>query len=174
MADTTKPLTVVSSTNNWGQIAIDKNTLTQTPPQGGYWFVVVDRSSLAVVYNQVQTANNKAPDLGKFNTSDYILIAVSLGVGLNVAPQGDLFKFLDVNGGGRHLRRVEQVGGQLNCGSLGKFGYALVGVLGNSNVPGFEGSQISTPNAGPILTLRLLPVTVAGKTMYTPIELSNT
>jgi hypothetical protein len=173
MADNTKPLTVVSSPNLWGQIAIDTNVMTQTPPQPGYWFVVVDRATLAIVYNQVQKENNKAPDIGKFNTTNYILIGVSLGVGLNVPPQGALFTFLDANGGGRQLRRVEQIGGQLNCGSLGHFGYALVAVLGNQNAPGFEACQIGGTFAGPILTLRLLPVSVGGTLLYTPVELSN-
>ena len=86
-----------------------------------------------------------------------MLVVATLGVGLNNVPQGDLFKFLDANGGGRQLRRVEQVGMQLNCGSLGTFGYALVGVLGNLNVPGFEGSMLANNGTGPILTVQLLP-----------------
>ena len=56
MSISTTPLTVVSNPNNqyyWGQIAIGKNVLTQQPSQGGYWFVVIDRGWLAVVYNQM-------------------------------------------------------------------------------------------------------------------------
>jgi hypothetical protein len=176
MADNTVPLTVVSNSNNqyyWAQIAIGKNVLTQQPSQAAYWFVVVDRSNLNVVYNQLQNAANVAPNIGNYNTANYILIAATLGVGLNNVPQGGLFSFLDVNGGGRQLRRVEQVGMQLNCGSLGTFGYALVGVLGNLNVPGFEGSWLATQGVGPILTLQLLPTNVGGQTVYSPIELSN-
>lgn len=176
MSDNTVPLTVVSNPNNtyfWAQMAIGKNVLTQTPSQAGYWFVVLDRTSLAVVYNQVQSAPNTAPNLGSYNTSDYILIVATLGIGLNKQPQGDLFNFLDVNGGGRELRRVEQVAVQLNCGSLGTFAYALVGVLGNLNTPGFEASAIAVNMVGPILTVQLMPTTIGGKTVYTPVQLSN-
>ena len=176
MSISTTPLTVVSNPNNqyyWGQIAIGTNVLTQQPSQGGYWFVVIDRGSLAVVYNQMQAAPNVAPNIGNFNNTNYILVVATLGVGLNNVPQGALFNFLDVNGGGRELRRVEQVGMQLNCGSLGTFGYALVGVLGNLNVPGFEGSWLATSGTGPILTVQLMPIVVDGKTVYTPVDLSN-
>jgi hypothetical protein len=176
MADNTVPLTVVSTTYNqvyWAQIGIGKNILTQQPKQWAYWFVALDRSNLNVVYNQLQSTANVAPNLGNYNTPDYILIAATLGVGLNNTPQGALFTFLDLNGGGRQLRRVEQVGMQLGCGSLGTFGYALVGVLGNLDTPGFEGSALTSSENGPILTVQLLPTVVGGKTVYTPIDLSN-
>ena len=102
-----------------------------------------------------------------------MLVVASMGVGLNSSPSGELFKFLDLNGGGRELRRVAQIGHQFGCGSLGTFSYALVGVLGNLNIPGFEASQISVGQIGPILTVQLMPTTINGKTMYTPIQLSN-
>jgi hypothetical protein len=172
------PLTVVSSLNNqspnyYAQIAIGSNILVQSSKSAGYWFVVIDRSNLNVVFNQVQAAPNVAPALGKFNTSAYVLIVATMGVGLNNTPQGDLFKFLDLNGGGRQLRRIEQVGTQLNCGSLGTFSYALVGVLGDLNIPGFEASQITNPLTGPILTIQLAPFDINGATVYTPVDLSS-
>lgn len=176
MSISTTPLTIVSSPSNqfyWAQIAIGNNVLTQQPSQSGYWFVVIDRSSLAVVYNQMQSSPNTAPNIGNFNSTNYILTLATLGVGLNNVPQGALFNFLDANGGGRELRRVEQVGMQLNCGSLGTFGYALVGVLGNLNEPGFEGSMMAVNGTGPILTVQLMPTVISGKTVYTPVELSN-
>jgi hypothetical protein len=172
------PLTVVSSLNNqspnyYAQIAIGTNKMSQSQKTPGYWFVVVDRSDLKVVFNEVQAAPNTAPAIGKFNSADYVLIVATMGVGLNNTPQGDLFKFLDLNGGGRQLRRIEQVGNQLNCGSLGTFSYAMVGVLGNMNMPGFEASQITNPQTGPILTLQMAPFDINGATVYTPVELSN-
>ncbi len=176
MSNTPVGLTVVSSLSNqffFTQMAIGSNVLSQQPKQSGYWFVVLDRSDLSVVYNEFQTANDVAPNIGSYNSSDYILVVASAGVGLNRQPQGPLFKFLDLNGAGRELRRVDQVAVQLNCGSLGTFGYALVGVLGDMNMPGFEASQITNPATGPILTVQLAPVDVNGKTVYTPVALSN-
>lgn len=178
MTDNTVPLTVVSSPNNtypWAQIAIGKSVLTQQTPAHNvnYWFVVIDRSSLAVVYNQLQSSASAAPAIGAYNSSDYILIVATLGLGLDKQPQGALFDFLDVNGAGRQLRRIDQVAVQIGCGSLGTFGYALVGVLGNLNIPGFEASVLSNAQIGPIMTVQLMPTTIQGKTVYTPVELSD-
>ena len=170
------PLTVVSSLSNnsyYGQIAIGDKTLAQQPKSWAYWFLVLDRRTLAVAYNQVHSSANTAPDLGSLNNSDHLLIVATMGIGLNHQPQGDLFNFLDLNGAGRQLRRISQVAEQLNCGSLGTFGYALVGTLGNLNAPGFEASQITAPATGPILTCQLMPNDIGGQTYYTPVELSN-
>ncbi len=179
MTDNTVPLTVISNPLTqyfWSTIAIGNNTLTQQPPAGGpgyYWFVVIDRSTLAVVFNQMQNAGNVVPALSQFNTSDYILIVATMGVGLDRQPQGPLFDFLDINGGGQALRRLEQVATQIGCGTLGTFGYTLVGVLGNLNIPGFEAVALASATVGPVLTVQLMPTTIAGKTVYTPVELSN-
>ncbi len=156
------PLSIASSTFNnlfFGQIAIGNNVLSQQINTGGgyYWFVVINRSTLKVEYNQVQTANNVAPNIGALNTNDHILVVATLGVGLNVPPQGALFDFLDQNGGGYHLRRVDQFGQQFNCGSWGTFGYALCSVLGNQNLPGFEDSSLGNGTPGPFLTIQLMP-----------------
>lgn len=172
------PLSIASTTYNnffFAQMAIGKNTITQQTPTGGgyYWFVVINRSTLAVEYNALQTQNNVAPNIGNLNTSDHILLVATLGVGLNVPPQGALFDFLDQNGGGYQLRRVDQFAQQFNCGSFGTFGYALCSVLGNQNLPGFEDSSLGNGSPGPFLTIQLLPTSVGGQTVYTPIQLSN-
>jgi hypothetical protein len=173
MADNV-PLSVASSLHTgsfFAQVAIG-NDKYSTDKQG-YWFLVVDRSTLKVVENINQTANTTAPKLAH-NTVDHILIVATAGVGLDKTPQGDLFKFIDLNGGGRELRRVEQIGRQFNCGHFGTFGYTLVGILGNQNKPGFDLSQISGSGSGPFLALSLIPTIVNGKTIYSPATLSNT
>lgn len=172
------PLTIASTTGNsyfFAYMAIGKNVLTQQHPTGGpyYWFVVINRSTLAVEYNQIQTQNNAAPNIGNLNTSDHILLVATMGVGLNMQPQGALFDFLDQNGAGMQLRHVDQVAQQLNCGAFGTFAYALTGVLGNQNMPGFEDSVVGYGAVGPFLTVQLMPTTINGQTVYTPIQLSN-
>lgn len=176
MADKNIPLSIVSCTRNesyWSTMGIGSEILTQQPKHWGYWFVILDRGSAKVVYNQIHAASNSVPDLDNYNNSDHILALATLGVGLNNQPQGELFKFLDLNGAGQQLRHIDQIATQFNCGSLGTFGYALVGVLGNQNLPGFEVSQITSPPTGPILTVQLMPVNVGDKTVYTPVQLSN-
>jgi len=113
------------------------------------------------------------PSLGGYNDSNHILVVATLGLGLDRQPQGALFNFLDVNGAGRQLLDPSQLATQIGCGSLGTFGYALVGVLGNQNQPGFEASSVAASPTGPIVTVQLLPVTVQGQTLYTPIQLSD-
>lgn len=176
MSNNSIPLSVISGLGtqyHWMQIGIGKTVLTQQPQQGSYWILVIDRRNLQVVYNQLQTSGGTAPNIGAYNTTDYILVVATSGIGLNNQPQGPFYTFLDQNGGGRELRRVNQIAQQFNCGSLGTFGYALVGVLGNLDQPGFEGSVITNPSLGPILTVQLMPFNINGQTYYTPVELSN-
>lgn len=168
------PLSVISSTYNnsyYATMAIGNNRIFQQPTggyTGYYWFVVINRKTLAIEYNQLQTQANVAPNLGNLNTPDHILVVATLGVGLNNAPQGALYQFLDENGGGMELRRIDQIAQQFNCGYLGTFGYCLCCVLGNLNIPGFEVSALGHIS-GPILAIQLLP----GSLGYTPISIPN-
>lgn len=180
MSDNSVPLSVYgsrSTASRSGHLAIGTTLLQQQSSQWGYWIVVIDRSTLTVVYDEVHASANAAPDLGVFNSTDYFLVVAALGVGLDKQPQGDFFKFLDLNGAGRELRRIEQIAVQFNCGSLGMFGYTLVGVLGDLNQPGFELSAIGTADGiasvEPILTVQLMPTTINGKTIYTPVQIDN-
>lgn len=172
------PLSIASTTGNsyfFAQMAIGNQVISQQQPTGGgyYWFVVINRATLKVEFNALQTQNDVPPNIGALNSADHILLVATLGVGLNVPPQGALFDFLDANGGGYELRRVDQFAQQFNCGSFGTFGYALVSVLGNQNLPGFEASQIGNGAYGPFLTVQLMPTVIGGQTVYTPVQLSN-
>lgn len=175
------PLSIISAHYGFSSgtatanIAIGKQHYTQSTPsgQGQYWFLVVDRSNLNVVYNQLQAAWDQAPPIQQYNNPNYILIVATLAVGFNHQPQGALFKFLDLNGAGRQLRRIDQLAQQFGCGSLGTFGYALVGVLGDLNQPGFELSDVNGPAWSPILTVQLMPFSTPSGPVYTPVELSN-
>lgn len=160
------------------EMAIGPTHLTQqtTHGNGGFWFVVLNRTTLAVEYNQVQPAssNNVVPNIGTLNTSDHLLLMGTPGVGLDNPPQGALFDFLDKNGAGYHLRRVEQFAQQFNCGSWGTYTYVLCSVLGDGNSPGFEDCTLAKENPeGPFLTIQLMPISINGQTSYTPINLAN-
>lgn len=177
MSDNSVPLSILSSRDtsyHWAKIGIGKNILSQSnPPQRAFWIVVIERATLTVVYNQLQLQSNVAPNLGSFNTPDYILCVATMGLGLDMTPSGAFFQFLDANGAGRALRRVEQLATQFGCGSLGTYAYALCSVLGNLDQPGFEACNVEGTASGPYLTVQLMPIQVQGKTVYTPVELSN-
>ena len=160
---------------SYAMIGIGKTILHQQAPTNSpsFWFVVIDRTNLNVVYNALQTSPDQVPPISQYNDSNHILVVATLSIGLNNQPQGALFAFLDVNGAGAQLRRIEQLAVQFNCGSLGTYGYALVSVLGNSDIPGFEASQVAGPQTGPILTVQLMPIQTPSGVMYTPVALSN-
>lgn len=167
------PLTVVPGVLPSGAalVAIGSSGVMQqlTP---GYWILVVDRTTLAVVYNQVQTANDQVPPISQYNDSNHILILATMAVNCSDQPQGAFYQFLDLNGGSVALNQIAQVAQQFGCGYFGYFGYALVSVLGNENTPGFE--LVTFDNAigsGQPLTLQLMPVQVGNQTLWTPIAL---
>ncbi|MBK8283835.1 MAG: hypothetical protein IPK97_02565 [Ahniella sp.] len=133
-----------SSNTSYAMIGIGNTILNQQAPTNSpsFWFVVIARTNLNVVYNALQTAPDQVPPISQYNDSNHILVVATLSIGLNNQPQGALFAFLDVNGAGAQLRRIEQLAVQFNCGSLGTYGYALVGVLGNGNIPGSKRARL--------------------------------
>jgi hypothetical protein len=155
-----------------GIVAVGNNRLTQqlTNDQG-YWFVVLDASNLAVVYNAVQQSGSTVPNFG-VSGPGYLLVVVTLGVTFDNQPQGALFKFLVNNGAGAGLLAIEQLASQIGCGSIGGFCYTFVTTLNDPN-PGFEAydTPVQTGYTA-IQTLSLLAVNQpGGGTAYTPIAL---
>lgn len=169
------PLTVNSplATNYLAPIAIG-SAKVGNPQYGtaGYWIVVLDSSTLAVVYNQLQTSYDTAPDLGQYAGDGYILIVAAVAMTLNLVAQGDFYNFLIANGAGDELNRLEQINNQYGCGTVGSFGYILVSVLGQSEgVPGLEMSTIGENNQGVIMTASLVGTVINGQTIYSPAML---
>lgn len=171
------PLSVVSNAFNtppYAQIALGAQVYNQqsTNYNGQYWFFVIDSVSLKVVYNATQASASTAPNLGGFNTAQYILVVATLGVSFDQQPQGDLYNFLVANGAGAELTKIEQLAAQFGCGSLGCFGYVLVSPLGNQGQLGIEYSSF-VGNNGPVVPLSLVPVTEDGQTFYAPTEIGD-
>jgi hypothetical protein len=172
------PLSVIANTANGGIAFIGVGS--QTYSQGGQgqphglWFLILDNATLKPVYNALWSQTDTVPPIQQWNDANHVMIVASNAVGLNSQPVGALFAFLDANGGGAKLSGVAQVGAQFNCGYLGTYGYALVSTLGNQNLPGFEASAFtSSVPAAPVLTLALMPVTINGRTTYTPVALAD-
>lgn len=175
------PLTITATEQNdsAAEIAIgtDKVTLPGKPSSyvGGYWVVVVDRRSLKVVYNQVLDTYDKAPDIGDYNTPDYMLLVTTMWLGTGHVPQGAFFDFLIDNGAGRELRRIVQLNHTLGCGSWATVAYCLAGVLG-PGLPatrGVEMCDIGGNNLDVIMTAELVPAQIGDTVIYTPSPLSG-
>jgi hypothetical protein len=154
-------------------IGAQKVGVPSPPAVPGYWIVVLDSSSLAVVYNQLQTSYDTAPNLGQYNSDGYILIVAAVAQTLNLLPQGDFAAFLNANGADTQLARLEQINDQFGCGTVGNFSYILVSVLGDqSGTPGIEASSIDyANNQGAILTASLIGTVINGQTVYSPFIL---
>ncbi len=185
-----KPLSVSSGYLDYPNIVLDGKGLPRPTPvkAANYWFVVLDRSTLDVVYNIQQASNTDVPSgLTQYDDTSHILIVATLSLYNTAVPQGDLFTFLVDHGGGSTLRRLEQIGVQLTCTEVQYLAYSLVSVLGTDDL-GFETMAMSgnvtvwydagqseyygrTTGPGAILTLLLMPVDVDGTTMWTPITL---
>jgi hypothetical protein len=172
------PLSVIANvvTNGTAFVGVGNQKYSQGG-QGaprGLWFLILDNSTLKPVYNALWTQVDTVPPIQQWNDSNHIMIVASNAMGLNSQPVGNLFTFLDVNGAGAKLRGIAQIAAQFNCGYLGTYGYALVGTLGNQNIPGFEASAPTGGNpASPVLTLALMPITINGTTTYSPVALSD-
>jgi hypothetical protein len=139
-------------------------------PLNSTWFVVVDLTYLQVVANVVSTSTTQVPPaLGPYIANPgFMLIAVSLGWTFDHVPQGALYSFLRSTGSGAALERAEQIYAQLGTGYFSSLGYILAATLDSSDGSGIEEFGYMGPI--PIMTFSLLPVTVGGKTTYTPIK----
>ncbi len=138
-----------------------------------YWFVVIDRKTLKVVFNHLQTSGTTVPTgLKQYDSDEYILAFASYDVNTLNVPQGKLYDFLLARGGGSQLRRLAQIVNDLGCGFFMYVAYTLVSVLGYDTL-GFELGNIQG-DSPPILTLELLATDVPGHgTLYTPVTLPN-
>jgi hypothetical protein len=170
---------VVSSNNSSypsGYVVIGTNSLYQQPQnqQPTYWFVVIDATNLNVVYNQLWQANDQVPPISQYETPNYILVVVSLCVGLDSQPQGALYDFLVANGAATGLATINQVAQQVGCGALGQFAYSLVSPLGGTGDPGFESYNLGGSGYSSVQALQLQPVAQpGGGVIYVPVQLGD-
>jgi len=135
-----------------------------------YWIVIVDRSSLKILYNKVITDSDAAPDISGFDKDENMMIVAAIGLGTGYVPQGAFYDFLYQAGAGAGLRRLVQVNQQIGCGEIGWLGYILVGLLGPGRpaLPGIEMAEVTYNGAGPVMTVELVPTEISGSVIYTP------
>lgn len=165
------PVTVQGSWNYPGVTAVIGSNYFGPPQQfnNGYWFLVVDLTSLKVVADISSTDTTTVPSgLSPYiNNSQYLLIFVTQSLTTDHVPQGALYQFLQSVGASYQLARIEQINEQLGTGTFGAVGYILASTMAQDDGIGFEEASF---NYIPILTFELMPVTVNGQTIYTPIK----
>ena len=168
------PFTVKSPRNTNGQIVAVVGGTTYFPnpyTNNSFWFLILDRTTLQVVFNVVQQSNTTLPaGIEQYNDPRYLLIVATTSLSTLRVPQGPLYAYLLDNGASAALKRLEQISAQLNCGEIGTLAYCLVDILGESSSLGLEAGAYD--GIGPVMTLQLMPVVTSGTTYWTPITLS--
>jgi hypothetical protein len=143
--------------------------LPPNQPVNGVWYLIVDLTNLSnVVVNEFTTDTTNVPgNVQKYaGNSQYMLIFATVQLLSGSVPTGAVVQLLRNSGAGTQLARMEQMVEQIGSGSFVYVSYTLAGQMGTGT--GFE---LFSYLDFTILTFQLLPVTVGGKTTYTPIEL---
>jgi hypothetical protein len=142
----------------------------QPAGQNGYWFMVIDLTSLKQLVSVFSADQNNvpsqvAPYIGQINK---LLIFTSVTMGGYQIPQAKLFSTLKAVGAGPLLDRCEQVATQLGTGTFSTLSYILVATMDESGLTGFEQFSLYGPA---VETLSLMPTVIDGQTVYTPVPL---
>jgi hypothetical protein len=140
------------------------------PTSQANWFIVVDLTTLkGIVELATQDYQDLPSEVAEYvGQGDKLLIYTTLALSLRNVPQGNLFNALKTIGAGPLLDRAEQISVQIGTGTLDAFSYILVATMDEGGVPGFE--EFSYSYAA-VETLQLMPVTIDGKTTYSPVTL---
>src|SRR5215217_2157656 len=142
MADGNHVPVTVQGTLNYAYplVMIGQDTYNpQTSINNGFWYLVVDLTSLSIAANTVSTAGSNVPsDIAQYaNNPQSLLIFTTVTLNMMSLPQGALYQFLQVAGSGYELARAEQIAEQLGSGSVSGIGYILAATMVQDNV-GFE------------------------------------
>ncbi len=150
-----------------------------------YWAVVMDRSTLQVVFNQafVLDARYKSyqeyfaaihAKLNPFNDKKHILALTTANMWVLAVAQGELYRLLLACGGGSQLKQVEEWALKQDSTNHGCIVYSLLGVMGSGPDSGVE-AMASAPSSSyqKLLTCELykplLPDTDnTGQIVWTP------
>jgi hypothetical protein len=135
-----------------------------------YWFLVVDLVSLKVLVSLASSDDSGVPaEVQQYvGQGDKLLIFTTVGLTFDNVPQGSLFTMLKSVGAGALLDRAEQMNTQLGTGFISNLSYILAAQMDEAGLPGFEEFSYS---AQAVMTFELMPVTINGQTVYTPIQL---
>jgi hypothetical protein len=167
------PLTIQAAEtyNYYSQIVI--GSLRLSPPKSAttsfYWIVVLDRADLSVEANFTFTSNDTVPPLITpfIEGSQYIMILTTQQLGTDRLPTGAFYQFLQSQGAGVHLTRLEQIYEALNCGTWGNAAYTYVCILDKDpQTSGFEFSDIY--QFGQVITMQFIPFQVGQGVLYSP------
>jgi hypothetical protein len=170
---TNVPMTVLGGAlPTWASVvAVGDKQILPTGLGTGNWFVIVDLTTLAFTASVVSADATTVPSEIQpyLGTPGNLLVFTSMVASFDQVPQGALFTALKTAGAGALLDKAEQMNTTLGTGHFTYFSYILVATADADGLPGFEEFTYTAGNVA--LTVQLMPITVDGKTTYTPIAL---
>jgi hypothetical protein len=139
------------------------------PQYSAWWFLVVDLQTLNVVAQEVSDEGNVVPPSVQqyVGNSQYFLFFVACNMMGGNFPQGDLYNMLVQVGAAKRLPWMEQIVAQTGTGYFINFSYVLAATMSANDLPGFEEFG---DNGRSTLVFEFMPITISGKTIYTPIQ----
>ncbi|MBL7731450.1 MAG: hypothetical protein JNM88_09760 [Chitinophagaceae bacterium] len=176
------PLTLINSTDgSTVSVIYLGNQLTPHLPDykvtlGSYWYVVLDRSSLAVAASFQTTDTSNVPQaLNPYlNNPQYLLIVLanSISTGNSGPPDGNLYAFFQEMGSSAALAELEQVIAATGSGTFGVYAYTLVAIMDGSAC--FDFVLYNAPPETKPYALQLIPLdNLGGGSFYTPQKLNG-
>ncbi len=155
------------------ELIIDETKHFSSRADNTFWFVVLDLTNptgkpLCAIES---SSNTEVPkEVESLAAKDNTLLCFSfMNVFANHMPAGPLYTFLRNVGSGRELHRIEQIVEQTGSSFMDVASYQLVATLDPNDEPGFE--ELNWTHSA-ILTCELMPIEVAGHTVYSPVQLS--
>ena len=169
------PVTVLGTWNYPGAAVVVGTTYygpSNFQASNVFWYVVIDLTDLNVVVNEIESANDQVPaSVQQYaGNPDYLLIFTTVAVSSDRLPTGPLYQFLKATGAGPEIDRAEQIGTALGTGTVSAMSYILAATMNEVDGSGFEEFDFT---ALTVMTFELMPITVQGKTIYTPIRVGG-
>ena len=158
----TTSLAIGKSRPNWWN-------LQNNPATPFWWLVVVDlNNNLNVVANVLADGVNVPSAVQPYvGNPQYFLFCMSnCETGAQI-PYGAFYSFLQQIGGGSQLARLEQIYHQLSSGIITKYSYILAATMDTTDYSGYEALSFTNDT---ILAMGFMPITIAGQTIYSPIN----
>ncbi|MCK5146165.1 hypothetical protein KAR48_05380 [bacterium] len=154
MAEEQKALTLWSGQHQEG-IVIEGVEIPapKTDGSGHMWIEIRDRKELSLKANVTLTKLDKVPaELEKYSgDKNYLMFVATVGLVNTEIIRGDLFDFLNKNGGGPQLYKNVQVMNAMGV-AFGYYNYCLASIMGTET--GFEAASYSQ-NTPVFLPLKL-------------------
>ena len=142
-------------------------------PMNEFWYYGIDlrNPTGSAAFNVLSKSNTEVPNevLAHQNDENVLLCFMFVNTNTDHLPQGSVYAFLREAGAGPALARTEQMAEQTGSSIFGFPNYGLAATMLTTDEPGFESVEYFT--AG-YLTFQLMPVTIGGQTVYTPVQVS--